>query len=444
MDKKIIKALPNSVHIHPILLALKNMPQDEVWVMKMLGNITRQVKATSMSNLLPRDILHALSFMVVYDSESLHVRRLALSLLDKFKLFDGESKKNVFLGASFRVDVVGGLVGIGMQEKDKLFTVSYLECVDVMLKATLTPTGATVRTMDNLVEILYQFQSMTFVEGTESGEHLTSICNSLHTELCRVQDDKVNIRQIAAALYGLQGLLTTPSPLGGEDLGPGAKMCVFLVEKLKKILTDDDTEINIFSCQLNAHLTLQLMVLFEFVSQNQLEALGMADNVAFIVSKLKKKMNTVGHMRKLFRDYASRCTLSESETDLYFFDQDINILHRHCFDVCIPAFYVVQEKSSDDNMDDKRTINSSSYCPDRESYNVDVVTPDPVSPHSRYLTELRDKYLVSKHNSTTIRCKADPSGDIDKQRATVLTALQDATLELIFPVIDNYTSPEDR
>lgn len=434
LDTKLIDAIPNSVHIHPIMLALQHMPQEETWVQDMIEHVTIQVKAAAADRknaLIPRDVLQALSFMATYDCDSAYVRCLTLSLLNIFDNFDSEAKEDIFLGAQIRMDVLGGLVGVGQQ--DEFFLSAYLKLVDVILVSTYNSI--------ELTDIIYRFHSITYVDGTESGVYLSKICSSLLKELSRVEGDKLNIRQIAGALYGLQGLLFIP-PAAGEPLGPGAVMCIHYVKTLKKMLTDDDTEINIFSCQLNANLTLQHMVLFEFACQTQLEELGLAKDVSLIVSKLKDKLNTRSHKRKLFRSISAHCTLTVEEeallvsNEMHSTDQDIDLFRQHCFEVCFPALYVLQVRNS------RRKAKHHCFDPnDNESFNMEMPTwqGSPSEPHIRHLNKLRDELLKSRYNTTTIRCTTLPgigggNGDNNaSQRARMLEVLQDATLELVFP-----------
>jgi hypothetical protein len=426
LDKKLKEATPDCININPVMLALLNMPQDKSWVKEIIANATGQVEATETSGIKPRDILSAVSFLASYNCDFIsgHVQKLTLSLLDKFNDIDAGKRENVFVSSPIRIDVVAGLVGIGMH--DEAFTSAYLKFVDEILVSTLNFEGSTIMTIDYLSDILFNFQSMAYVEGTESGHYLTKICHFLRTELSRVSDEKSNIRHTAAALYGLQGLVAVP-PLAGETVGPGAAMCAHYVKKLKKMLTTDDTEINIFSCQLNANMTMQHMVLFEYACRRQLEGLGLADDVAFIVSKLKAKMDNRSNHRKLFQKFSSHFSLSTDESTLFVSnvpngtDQDIEIFHRICYNVCFPALYVVQFRSGDRK--------GKSVCdPDRESFNVDVsTTPGPPDPHTRYLTQLRDDYLHSRHRAVTVRCCASD----DSHRDIVLAALQEATLKLV-------------
>jgi hypothetical protein len=181
------------------------------------------------------------------------------------------------------------------------------------------------------------------------------------------------------------------------------------------------------------------MVLFEFACQRQLEALGMADNVAYIVSKLKAKLDKRSNLRRLFRIIPSQCSLTQENTALLMAkvsqntDSEIDLYHQQCFHVCFPALYVVQVKNSSDKRDKK---GNSMFNSDRQSYNIDI-TPSsgPMHPHPQYLNKLRDACLQSTYNTTTLRCAAismscdEVSADVHQD--VVSQALQDAASQLL-------------
>lgn len=426
LDTKLKNATPDSLAISPILHSLRHISQHEIWVKDMIVNVTQKVKATDVTNIRVRDAMSALSFLSCYSCDSIHIRNLVLNLLDKFSQFPLEDRKHVFISTTNRLDIVSGLVGIGM--KNEPFVTAYLRFVHETLVSTLNFDGATIMSQDYLADILQNFQTMKYSENTSSGTQLSEICVFLLSELNGLEESKSDIRHSVGALFGLQGLLGIP-PTAGELMGPGAALCTHFISKLKKMLVDDDTEINVFSCQLDMHLTLQRMILFEFVCRNELETLGLADDADFIISKLKAKLDTRASTRKLLRFLPTQLALTKEEKEHVLLKvqdvdtDDVDILYRECLDACFPCLHTIKKNGIGDN----ETV---------QGINVEFATRVYSDPHTTYLLQLRDMYLKSRYNLETIRCE-DVSEAEGSNRELLITALQDAAVKLLSQAADS-------
>ena len=428
LDTKLVDATPDNIDISPIMRSLRFMPQSEAWVVEMMEHIFDRVSSTDKEHIKPREVLHALSFMSAYTCESPHIENLVLCILKKFDAVWRESSENeIYTGVPVRLQVIGGLVGIGMEKEH--VTAAYLQFVKIVLVSSLRPDETTT---DHLCDIMFYFQTMVCDHESQSGKCLVDICSHLYglLTLVDVKDSRVDVKRTAAALYGLQGLLSIPSNIKNENNGPGDELCVFLVKKLRNVLSTDGNEINWHALHENTTFVLQHLILFEHLCGERLKHLGIEDDMAFIISKLDSKLNTANHQEKIFRPFCAQGMPTEAEIN-HFMEEtslnsaiDINVIYKHGFANCFPAPYVVQTGKYLDAMGNPK------YNPAKVSYNIDTSVHDgPFCPVKQNLIKHRDEFLNLKYNSKTIRCAAT-----SLQHEVVYEALQATILELVNPL----------
>lgn len=426
LNLKMKTAIPDSVEISPILLSLRNIP-DGPFVQEVFTNVTSRVRAIPPEQVRAREVIMGLSFAGVYSCKSEHVKMVVSTLLDKYDLVNSEDKKFVYVSILTRLDVMGGLVGIGMD--DDALTSAYLKFVHSVLISTLSHESSIEMTMDHFTDYLLNLQSMKVVEGTESEKILADFCDILYSELLKLEGSKTDARHVANALFGLQGLLVSPHASSSPSRGPGADMCTYFVKMLKKMFTDNDAEISTLSCQLGMITTVQRIALFDYVCRADLQVLGLAEDMALIMSTLRAKLDTRSRVLKHFRALPRHLSMNRIDTRAMVAGLSETLLdtgkrpflkcvftHKECVGVFFPCLHVVRRKH--------RSVGAVA------GYNVEVlIVTGPIDQHTVYLTKMRDEYLRNCHGIVTIRCEITGDERL-RQRDVVVSAMQDATLRL--------------